>query len=1043
MVTFSFLTEEAATRAIDSLHYRTYENMSLRVKHAGQNNKYVAAIHRISPQESKFESLSQHSATKLARNVSPYQIEGSDVANPSLGRNYGDSSKTSPSEQTQCLSKSVCRGGKAIETPSNFSELSSRQHCETSFSGTQDGNDGVGSREVSESAKVTTTTEQEVKIVEDFPKLSGSLLDSSTAEKEHRITKDAPRAGKIFQNSSTVEKGVNIANGPPEIMRDLENPKIQPKVVSDLPEQQKSTEPEQGSGTSADALAQDSIIKDQRQLPQNTPGSNAVSATETQANQDTDASISSLAPVENSALPRLSDTKDPNRLSHKVRWKLQQRATKVAKQKQILENQQKKSGTRAVGSLAKASEESIALDVKSEGTDTSASEKIHVDLAEQHVRLKTDMRISLDENSQSESIGPTESSTNTQNEVSLASKVVEAPKTLPTSVSEASSANGPSLPEQLEVQNNEAPSLSTTAVTTQKKKKKKKPNNSTKVEKIAESASKHELNSKVIQEVTSCELLPDQVEEECATRSVGSRDDSSETLLGDEAIERNHEPFGPLCTESGTPIQNHPASPTSRPKNTKTKKARKSKGKGKAKSSGGSSQTPAFHSQESAAALTVPLEGVVQASAGLSEALAETLNFEGRSLPKPERPFVVDETHDTLHVETGKKGYSHTHNTPLTNIDKQGNSQTQTVSPVETVKKQKGRKQNKPTSTGEEPHICSRRELSRYHHLKDSDYWPQLSKIILKPAVRDPNSCTQPMPKEFQDVEIGEPGTSHCSPMESIEEYSLASTNESDEAKAIDDESKRDSLEAVIQAEQFMQTLGEVVEPSSRAAAKPKPLSLGITPPHDLSPASAADSSLQDPEAVIEHPNVLSSGLSLICKPGIHLKSSPEPGSASSDIASPSKTPILTPQTTQTFTNMDSLSSQGTLSSDESSESSTAQSEGDMADNGGDELAAIKVEDGPSSPCQIPSLTVYPSHPSATPLRSLRSSWLQPEDMLAVTATGVNGGKNYVNVLQDKAEVVMINLEVKGQVREKRERRDNHVIVGEEEWGYAKEVWIN
>lgn len=1033
MATFSFLTEEAAARAIDGLNYRNYEDMALRVRYAWQIKKYGDAIHRISPAcVLNDDSSDQHDAISLDGYISSHsESKGRDVTSRSLGRKDGDPPKTYLSK-VKCLSKPKWQSDKTIETPNNVSGSSSRQHHETSFSSAQNRNVAADSGEVSESIKGTATVELDRKPAQSFSGLHDSLQIPPTTEDELGITKDISKVDESLQELSIVEEGVKIAQDSPKMSEGLEtSSKLEQKVVPDVPKQQKSTEPMEDTEALADAPALNSSDMDHSQTsPQKMSETGIVPAAEPQVNQDTKASVPSLASVDNSDLLLLSGTKDSNRLSHKVRWKLQQRAVKAAKQKMNLENEQKKSGAKGVGCLAETSGESIALDVKSEGTDSSVSEKILTDIAQQQTKVETDSQRSSDENSRSGSVGQTESSIGTQNQVPLASQTVGAPETLSTTVNETLSADWPSLPNRVEVDGTEASPLSQTPATSQKKKKKKKRKNATMVETNAETVSKSEPNPSIIKNSTNFEILLDHIDEECATRGIGSPDGTSETLIDDEVLERTCEPVDPLRTESVTPTQDHPVSKASGPKNTKNRKARKSKGKGKAKSAGGSSQTPAFPSGEPAEASAVP-----------SEKLAKAAAFVVRFFPEAEAPVLTDKTHDVPAIEIDEKEKGQTHTVPPIDGDEKENGQTNILPSLKIDEKGKGGKKSKSKSTAEEPHVCSRRELTRYHRLKENNYWSVLSKIIQRPTVPDPSSSMKPMPEKPQDVEIGEPCVAHSQPMESGEANSSAPTNRSGEANAAVDNVNRISPGAVVQAERPVQTFGDLAIPGSSTVAKSQLSSFESAPHHDSSTTGATEFSLPDPKVAVGHSN-LPPGLSLICQPeAADIGSPPKP------VLALSKTPPETPQTPYTRTRTGSSCSLGILSSDESSESSNVQSEDDLAENDGEEHAASKAKDGPPSPSGIPSFAVYPFHPSVGPspsapiLQSSEPSSLQFGDFLEV-ASGLDGEERLVKVLRDIEAREASNLKLDENERDHVERQDAHAVRLEEPWGNSKKVWI-
>lgn len=1060
MIPFSFLTEEAADRAIECVDFGKYDDMTLKVRYAERPRRYRDVNHRISSEGSKFDSPNQDSTMNLAENISLPERKGRDVTNPSLGRRHGYSTGISPSEQAKRLSKSKLPSGKTIETSSTVSGSNSRQNHKAFLPGAHDRNVAAHAREVSKSSKGAVAMKGEIKIAEHSSRLSQGPENVSTVKEGREIAKESPVVDEILQkfstveqevkvaenssstaeqgvqvakdpsstveqgvkaakdSSSTVEQGVKVAKDSSILSDSLPNSsEIEPKALPDVAKQQKSAEPGRGGGALADALTVDLSTQDHSQtLPRNMTETDSVLAAEPQANQDADASTSSLAAEDNSVSIRLS---------HKLRWKIQQRATKAAKQKQILEKEQQQSGAKDIGISVETSGGSIGLDTKSEGNDLSVSENVPSDAAKQQLQLETDLQNSSDENSQSETIGRTESSIATQNQIPSASQCVEAPETLSMGVSETSSADWPSLPKRVEVDGTEAsPSLETAVSTQQTKKKKKKQKNSTTVPKDVETACKPEPSPDVIEKAADIETLPDQVHE---TDIRGDGDGNSGIPIDEEATERKCEPIDPLRTESITPTPDHPDSTTAQPKNTKSRKGRKSKGKKKAKSAEGSSQTPAFPAEESAEALAASSKEVLtQASAVPSGGSAEAEASVRRIPPAPETPYLAEQTQDNLPVEVDKKETDQTHVVRPTDSDDKGEGQTRTIIPVEINKQRKERQKNKSTSTAEEPHICSRRELTRYHYLKDRDYWPQISKIIREQTDSDSSLSTEAMPENPRNSEVGEPGVSDSQPINPVEANPAASTVDSVEGKMAEGEFKGNSPEVVIRARQFLQALGQLDNTGSGTAAKPKLSNVESANERDSSAAGIKESSIPNPKAVIEHAG-LPSALSTVGQSVADLESPPKSTAASSGAAGSSNTPPAP----YTRTGTESSPSLGKLSDYESSESSTLQSDDeDSTDNSVEEPAVTRE----------PYYSIYPFHPSARPAGIPQSQLFQTGDVLREKISG-DGRKILV---RDRGE-----MEISGEVleeekeREKVERQDTHVILRKEPWGYTKSVWID
>lgn len=543
--------------------------MILKVRYAGQIRRRGDRIHRRSPEEPKVESPNQHSTMSVAGNASPHDRKGKHVANPSLDRINGDSAvEISPSEQTKHLSKSKRRNGRAIETPNTVSGSSSRQNHESSFSAVQDEIAATHSREGSESSKSAATLKAEVNNADNSSGFCESLKKFPTAEEGINITKSSPTVNESLQNASAVEQGVvaakeppdpsdgpnlsdslNRSDGPkqidspkqndganlndgPDLSEDLQDSSnIEQNAGLNLSKQPQLAEPEQGSGPLADAPPLDSSMhKHSETLPRKMTQTNSALATKPQPNRNGDASTSSLGPADNSVSPRLP---------HKIRWKLQQRATKAAKQKRDLEKEQQKSAVKEADMSVETSPESILLNVKSEVNDPLVSENVPPDPTQQQLKRETDLQKSLDKNPQSESIGLKESSINTQNQVPSASKSVEAPEALPIGISGTSSADWPSLPQRVEVDRTEASPVPDTPASTQHaKKKEKKQKNSTTVPKDVEPASKPELNTSMIEKSTVVKIPLDHIHHECATHSIENRDSSPETIIGEQATNK-------------------------------------------------------------------------------------------------------------------------------------------------------------------------------------------------------------------------------------------------------------------------------------------------------------------------------------------------------------------------------------------------------------------------------------------------------------------------------------------------------------------------
>ena len=431
---------------------------------------------------------------------------------------------------------------------------------------------------------------------------------------------------------------------------------------------------------------------------------------------------------------------------------------------------------------------------------------------------------------------------------------------------------------------------------------------------------------------------------------------------------------------------------------------------------------------------------MTQASAVPSEESAEAPALLIRFRPAPETPFVADQTQDTLPGKIDEKEDDQTQSTSLTDGDQNGEGWSHTILPVEAKKKRKGRNKNKSTSSVEGPHVCSRRELTQYHHLKDRDYLPQRSKTIRGLTVPDPISSVGPMTENLQDFDVEEPDVSHAQAKESSEASSVPSMNQKEAWKTPENELKGNSLEAFMLAENFLQSLGKLAHPGSGTVTNPQPLNLDSTPHHDSSAAETTELYLTDLATAMETVEVAST-LSSMRQPGVDLGSPSNFVAASSDVAGPSKTPPLTPQTPYTRTCTESSSSLGNVSDDESTESSTLHSEDDSTDNGGEESAIATAEDGSPSP-RMPPYTAYPFHPSTGPPRSAQSPAWQDGDVLEVM-TGVGGQKTLVKVSQDKKETKMSNVEGQpGIERDSVERRDPRVTIPEQSWGYSKNVWI-
>ena len=1077
MIPFSFLTEEAADRAINGLNFGKYDDMLLKVRYSQHPRKYDGSSHRTSPEGSKFESPNQDGTMSLAENISPRESKGRDTAGPSLGRRRGDPTRMSHSEQSKPPAKSKLRNGKAIETPNTVSESSSRHHHKTSFSSAQDVTVATHSREVSEGSNVAVTMNKETKIAEHSSRLSqrpektltsekgreipqessvvnesplrsstaeqevkGTENSSSTLEKEAKVAEDSSSAveqeAKVAEySSSTVEQGVMAAKDSSILSDPLPKvSEIEQKAVMDVSKEHKSAESGQGGEALANIPTIDSRIQSHSQtFPQTMTKNDSVRATQPQANRDTNTSVSSLAADDNS----VSD-----RRSHKFRWKLQQRAAKAAKQRKMLEKEQQKLVAKDAGVLVETGEESILSDTKSEENDPSASENVHAETAQRQIQPETDLQSSLDEKSHSETVGPTESSIAMQNQIPLASKSVEAPETLPIDINETSCTDWPSLPKRVELDRTEASPLpETPPVTQQTKKKKKKQKNSTAVPKDVETSGKPEPTPSVIEKATDIETLPDQFHGECATDITGDGDGNAGISFNEVATERKGESLEPLRTESVTPTPDHPGSTTAQPLNTKSKKARKSKGKRKGKPAEESSQVPACSSEQVAEALVALSKGVAQASAVPSEESAEAKASLKRYLPAPETPFLTEQTQNILPVETDEKDKDQTHIALPFNSDDKGEGQTNTIVPVETDKKRKRRKKNKFTSTAEEPHICSRKELSRYHSLKDRDYWPQLSKIIRGHSTPGLNSSTEPMPENLQKSEAGEPDVSYSEHKNSVEANSAVSVDQSVEGKMAEGEFRAKSPEVVIRARKFLEALGKLADPGSETLAKPKSLDLESVHDHNSSASGTNESSIPNPKAISEHASP-PSALSSVRQPIADVESSSKSVKAFSEAVGPPNTPLLTPQTPYTRSGTESSSSLGNFSDDESSDSSTLQSDGDdSTDNGGEDPRTVAAEDVSSSSRQN---RTRPFHPSAKPSEHrLPPDW-QPGDHVQVKSTP--DGKTIVTKISqdEQKEEELSNVEEEDEKeRDHVERRDSHVTLEKQPWGYEEKVWID
>lgn len=977
MIHFSFLTEEAADRAVNGLSFRMYDDMPLKVRPAERPRRYGDTSHRIASDGSNFQSPNQDRTMSLAENISPRESKSRDVASPSLGRRHGDFTGTSASGQSKRLSKSKLRNGKANETPNTISGSSSRHHHKTSVSGAQGTKAAPHSREVSQSSKSAVTMKEEIKITDHSSRLSHSSENISTAE-GREIPKQFPAVNESPQEPSTVGQEVKAAKDSPRMGDSLQNSsEIEKKAVMDVSKEHRPAEPGQGSGALANAPTVDSSFQNDSQTwPRTMAETKSELATEPQANQDANASISSPAAEDNSV---------PSRLPHKDEWRVQKRPKKAAKHKNMSETEQQKSGAIDMGVPIELSEEGILPDIRSEENDPSVSENVAAETAQQQIQPATNLQNLLDEASQPETMGPTESSVSMQNQVPLASKSVEAPETLPMGVNETSSADWPSLPKRVEVDRTEASSVyETPAVARQTKKKKKKQKNSMTAPKDAGTACKPEPNPCVIEKATDIKTLPVQPYGECATDIKGDGDGNSGISIDEDATERKRESIEPFRTESVTPTPDHPDSAAAQPQNKQSKKTRKSKNK-KGKSADESSQAPACPSEEAAEALVALSKGVTQVSAVPSEESAEAKASFKPYLPAPETPFLPVQTQNILPVDIDKKEKDQTHIAPPIDSDDKGEDQANTVVPVQSNKKRKGRKKNKSTSTVEEPHICSRKELSQYHFLKDRDYWPQLSKIIRGNSTSGLNSSTEPTPENLLHSEAEKPGVSHSEPKKSAEADSTVSMDESIEGKMVEGELegelKGKSPAVIIRAKEFLEALGNLAVPG--------------------------------------------------------------PETAFSEAAGPSSTPLLTPQTPCTRTGTESSSSLGTLSDDGSSESSTLQSDGDdLTDDGGEDPPTVPADKVPlsSRQCQTHLL-----RPSAKPSGSRLLPDLQPGDKLHIEETphGL-----VFKVSQDEGEreelsnVKCEEEEEEEGERDTVERRDKAVIVESTPWGYSEKVWI-
>ncbi len=146
---------------------------------------------------------------------------------------------------------------------------------------------------------------------------------------------------------------------------------------------------------------------------------------------------------------------------------------------------------------------------------------------------------------------------------------------------------------------------------------------------------------------------------------------------------------------------------------------------------------------------------------------------------------------------------------------------------------------------------------------------------------------------------------------------------------------------------------------------------------------------------------------------------------------SKSSTPPRTPQTLYTPTCTNSSSSQGTLSDDESSESSNAQS--------GNEHVANETDYIRPSPPRTPIYTLYPCHPpAAPPSQTPDLPQLQCGDVVEVAPTG---NREIMTVTRD--DKILRITDKDGEEREPVERRDTAVVIEEETWGLPEKVWIN
>lgn len=805
MITLSFLNQQGATRAVNSLNFVDFEGMRLRVKYAHRAYNHGDVDYSPPPKETRMEKPEQRDAINWTKNSGSSETKERKAIDPSQGRRRGKPSKPSPAAKANPLSRSDRNRSEAPETPTPISRSISQHGHKQYLPGVQNGNGAADPPEVIESTESSTTGAQEVNVATSSPEILENPGDSST-----------------------INQGVN----------------------ADVPEQR--TEPEQGTIVVAGPPALDVGIKDHsRTLPETLSRIDEISATEPHANQDTNLSSSSLVSMDTSAAQPLDDSKVPPRLTHRCRWKLTQRATKAAKQKKIAErNEHLDSGAMSQGLdlPTQTTVESIALCIEPKPVsiiNPSVSRTYPRDTAEQHVKMGPNMhpesssiekssaafvghiegelRFPLATNSEATadmsqavptrhldnpvaSLSVEESSNVLQEQVPLTPKTTEAPGIISKSVNETLITELPSLSEQAKTGVAEGLPSPSTPITTHKKKKRKtltpetddgeKPSDTPPSEGSPATPEPHPW---VTEKPTDNKVLLVQVD---ATYSTGSRDGTLKPMKDEEELDRINEPSTSPRGESATPTPNHPSSRAAQPTKMKSKRSRKSKGKKKTKSAKGSSQTSTVQSEE--------LQG-------------SSVSYV-RDLPEPETPFLVG------------------------NVD--------TIPPSIPEKKEKDYRNTTGPSAREEPSICSRTELKQYHHLKDSEYWPAMYKAMQAFFTPDPDFPTVPIPEESPDVE--HMALSRSQSTASGEAESSASEKNSRKAKrtsiseTADDEFNLVRPEVVAQAEEILQTCAKRTDSGSSTVAEPEKDKSESVSLYQVSATGAPDSPLSDPKVAAE-----------------------------------------------------------------------------------------------------------------------------------------------------------------------------------------------